>query len=524
MVVESEPVMSPRDRQRFVLLSALGAAAIGNFLIQWFTGWRNVHVPLFLAGSALLLFYVMNQQGRWFLLPSMRKPCHMAAAGGLRVAVVTTYVPGSESLELIELALRALTNIRYPHDTWLLDEGNDPAARALCDRLGVRHFSRKAMTQYQAHGGVFRSATKYGNYNAWLHEIGYGSYDILSAFDADHVPHNDYLHQVLGYFRDARVGYVQPAQAYYNQHATLISRGAAEDTYAYFSMVQMASFGMGYPIVVGGHNVHRVSALEAVGGFAAHDADDLLITLRYRNAGWHGVYVPRILARGLTPVDWLTYLRQQRRWARSIIDIKVRQWRDESARLSRKARVVSLMQGFAFIFRGVVGLLVYLIVAGLLFSAETPARITTVLVASLLVMLIAISLQEAFRQKFYLDPETERGFHWRPTVLWYAKWPWLLLALMDVLWHRRLGYVLTSKVAQHGRYWPFVVTHIVLALGLLLAWSVGRSLGRDAAAFALAGAALFMLASLLLAWTGLRAFPPPFDARLWRSIADPPTA
>ena len=32
----------------------------------------------------------------------------------------------------------------------------------------------------------------------------------------------------------------------------------------------------------------------------------------------NGVYVPRILARSLTPVDWGGYLTQQRRWARSI--------------------------------------------------------------------------------------------------------------------------------------------------------------------------------------------------------------
>ena len=27
----------------------------------------------------------------------------------------------------------------YPHDTWLLDEGNSPQVRAMCDLLGVKH-------------------------------------------------------------------------------------------------------------------------------------------------------------------------------------------------------------------------------------------------------------------------------------------------------------------------------------------------------------------------------------------------
>ena len=59
----------------------------------------------------------------------------------------------------------------------------------------------------------------------------------------------------------------------------------------------MYCYAMGYPIVTGCHTTHRAAALKAVGGFASHDADDLLITLLYRSQGWRGVYVPKILAR-----------------------------------------------------------------------------------------------------------------------------------------------------------------------------------------------------------------------------------
>ena len=42
-----------------------------------------------------------------------------------------------------------------------------------------------------------------------------------------------------------------------------------------------------------------------------------MLTLSYQASGWRGVYVPEILSRGLTPVDWSGYLSQQRRWARN---------------------------------------------------------------------------------------------------------------------------------------------------------------------------------------------------------------
>ena len=40
-----------------------------------------------------------------------------------------------------------------------------------------------------------------------------------------------------------------------------------------------------------------------------------MLTLMYRASRWHGVYVPQILALGLTPVNWYDYLRQQVRWS-----------------------------------------------------------------------------------------------------------------------------------------------------------------------------------------------------------------
>jgi cellulose synthase (UDP-forming) len=41
---------------------------------------------------------------------------------GLRVAFITTFVPGSEPLEMLRRTLASMVVADYPHDTWLLDE------------------------------------------------------------------------------------------------------------------------------------------------------------------------------------------------------------------------------------------------------------------------------------------------------------------------------------------------------------------------------------------------------------------
>ena len=134
----------------------------------------------------------------------------------------------------------------------------------------------------------------------------------------------------------------------YNQGAGLVASGAAEETYAYFSAIQMASYGLDYPIIVGGHNVAPDGRARSGRRFRGHDADDLLLTLNYRAAGWGGVYVPRILARGLTPVDWRGYLIQQQRWARSVIDLKLRPGPRTLPPCRSISRIMSYLHGSQF--------------------------------------------------------------------------------------------------------------------------------------------------------------------------------
>ncbi len=242
MTVIKEKVFTRIDNVVFALLTGLSAAAIAHFLAHWlsFGDWRT-HPGTFLILTFIVFFKVANSLARWFTLPLMKRPHVTAPSNGLKVAVVTTIVPGAESLEMLEETVRALVALDYPHDTWVLDEGDDEEVKALCRRGGALHFSRKNLPQYRTDGGAFKVGSKHGNYNAWLYEIGFDRYEIIAAFDPDHVPDGAFLSRVLGYFEDPTVGYVQAAQAYYNQGASFIARGAAEETYEYYSCTQMAA-------------------------------------------------------------------------------------------------------------------------------------------------------------------------------------------------------------------------------------------------------------------------------------------
>jgi cellulose synthase/poly-beta-1,6-N-acetylglucosamine synthase-like glycosyltransferase len=516
---ESVRVLRWWDYACFALLTALTWAVLGWFSVAWVNqaDWQ-VH-PVLLGSVTLLLVYtVACQQFRWFLLLLMRRPKPKPPRAGWRVGVATTIVPSGEPLEMLEETLRNLVAMDYPHDTWVLDEGDDIRVKALCMRLGARHFSRKPLPQYHTDQGRFRARSKHGNYNAWLAEHGWAQYDLIVNVDPDHVPVATFLHEVLGYFDNPQIGYVQAAQAYYNQGASFIARGAAEETYAYYSVTQMASYAMGFPIVTGCHTAHRVAALKQVCGFAPHDADDLLVTFRYRAAGWQGVYVPKILSRGLTPVDWTGYLAQQRRWARSVLDIKFRLYPQLAGRLPCRERILGCLHGLYYL-QGLntglsIGLLAYMHVSG-----AVPQFLTDGTLWRLLGLLMVFQLADCYRQRFFLGGRTEWGLHWRAGLLQLAKWPYLGLALWDVMRNHQPAYEMTPKVRRPTKPRLVLQAHLPLVGLLGLAWLVGVVAGWSLPGIVHLWTAGLLLASLALMATEWWRFPAPYDRQLWERQA-----
>lgn len=475
--VMKEAVFHRTDRLQFSALTVASLLATIAFLLAWFRleAWGDFPVMLSVL-SVIILLILGNAHGRWLLLSHMRKPRPLEARPGLKVGVVTTIVPDMEPLILLEDTIKALVALDYPHETWVLDEGDDERVKELCVKEGVLHFSRKHRPQYQTEDGLFKKATKYGNYNAWLYEIGFERYECVTAFDPDHVPERNFLSKVLGYFADPTIGYVQAPQVYANQHASFIARGAAEESYTFYSSIQMASFGLGYPIIVGCHHTHRVSALREVGGFAPHDADDLLLTLLYRNRGWEGVYVPEVLARGLAPAEWSVYLNQQRRWARSILDIKLKIAPYLTSNLSFFPRFMNVLHGLHYLHKGFIFPIAFLLIMVMLVEGEMPNVLKAETVATGGTLFVILQVCDRYRQRFYLDYKRERGFHWRAGLLQWAKWPYLIMAFFDVMLNRRFQYVTTSKItgAFYASFalWP----HIPFLLMIGLAWGIGLSM------------------------------------------------
>ncbi|HSX02570.1 MAG TPA: glycosyltransferase family 2 protein [Candidatus Saccharimonadia bacterium] len=435
-------------------MSVLSAAIIGLFALWWFNlahiphnfsgRWHLIDALLYLAVSYVIWHPMVMMVLAWVVALHIKELPKLRPARGARVAFITNFVPASEPIELLEKNLPAMVKASYKHDTWLLDEGDDPAVKALCERLGVHHYSRRGQPDYNTVGGKFAAKTKGGNHNSWYDRHG-ANYDFVAQIDTDFIPRKDFLTKTLGYFKNPKIAFVGTPQIYGNTAKSLIARGAAEQSYIFYGPFLRGLCGLDSSLLIGANHIIRVAALKSVDHYSAHITEDLLTGMKLHADGWQSVYVSEPLAVGEGPTAWRPYFNQQMRWAYGCIDILWHHSPRLLRRMSyRRAIYYAWLQQYYFtglaMALGIIGLVLYF---GLGISTATLD-----MRQFLLVYLPAISIcgfMALWLQRFNVRPRQERGLMVAGAIASLAAWPIFFLAFICVLRRKHLVYKVTPK-------------------------------------------------------------------------------
>ena len=332
-------------RIRAVLLMTLAPLLTGALLVYlvWPTHWVEreggdawmVHldIAMLVAIGLIELFMVVNVVSIAHATMVARDPVPVVPESGTRVAFLTTYVPGKEPLAMVRATLEGATRVHHtgPLDVWLLDEGDDEQAKALCAELGVRHFSRHGVPEWNRAKGVHKARTKHGNYNAWIAMHG-DEYDFYASVDTDHVPLPNFLERMLGFFRDPDVAFVVGPQVYGN-YTHPVTKAAESQQFLFHALIQRAGNRYRAPMFVGTNNVVRIAAVKQIGGLYDSITEDMATGFelhRRRNPRtgrhWRSVYTPDVLAVGEGPASWTDFFTQQMRWSRGTYETLFKQY------------------------------------------------------------------------------------------------------------------------------------------------------------------------------------------------------
>ncbi len=317
--------MGPASKRAVTWFRALVVLAFilyAPYYLIWRLGTFNPGAPLFswLIWGAEVYGY-LTALLHVFMVSRLTSPQPVPPPPGLSVDVfIPTY---NESVNLLRHTLLAATRMEYPHQTWLLDDGNRPEMAALAKELGCRYLARTENTDAKA-----------GNLN---NALAHSKADFVAVFDADHVPHKDFLVKTLGFFRDEKVAFVQTPQDFYNldsyQHRRhkRLSYVWTEQS-LFFRVIQRGKDRWNAAYFCGSCAVLRRRALDSIGGFATGTiTEDMHTSLRLHKKGYKAVYYPESLAFGLAPDSVRAFLLQRQRWGQGAMQV----WRKEGILFTR---------------------------------------------------------------------------------------------------------------------------------------------------------------------------------------------
>jgi cellulose synthase (UDP-forming) len=244
-----------------------------------------------------------------FLLSAIRLPHRDTPAppdGSTVDVFITTY---NEPCAIVGRTVRAALAIGYPHETWLLDDGERPEMQELAHELGCRYIARTEHADAKA-----------GNLNNALAQTT-GAF--VALFDADHVADPRFLDRTLGHFQDERIAYVQTPHEFFNVnfYEHLIPKRTTPTFSSLFhNVVQRSRDASDAAMFSGSGAVFRRKALAEISGFATGTInEDIHSSLRLHAAGWKSRFHAEVLSAGLAPLDAAAFCGQRLRWAQDAV-------------------------------------------------------------------------------------------------------------------------------------------------------------------------------------------------------------
>jgi cellulose synthase (UDP-forming) len=303
----------PRGEELTTRVFAVIAWLYGLYWISWRWSSSLNHNALVFS-IILIIAETYGLINSFFLIATVWKLKYRDAPPtpkGLNVDVfITNY---DEPLEVLRRTAIGARAIKYPHRTFMLDDGKRDEVKAMADALGIGYLRREGNEHAKA-----------GNLNSAMRVT---DGEFILQLDADHVPLPNILDRLLGYFGDAQVAFVQSPQDFYNTDSfTHVvneeGRSLWEENRIFFSLLQPGKDTWNAAFFCGSCGVLRRTAFEEIGGFSTKTiTEDMETSIVLHGRGWKSVYHGETLAYGLAPSSAFAYHVQRLRWGQGSMQI-----------------------------------------------------------------------------------------------------------------------------------------------------------------------------------------------------------
>lgn len=404
-----------------------------------------------------------------------------------------------EPADIIEETVEATLRMKYPSfAVYILNDGkvanrdNWQEAEVIAKRHGIQCITRTVP------GGA-----KAGNIN---NALTLTTEPFVVVFDADHIPKPEFLEEMMGYFVDEKVAFVQSPQFYKNADVNQVAGGSWEQQTLFFGPLLEGKDGINATFMCGTNMAIRRSALEEAGGMSEKSiAEDFLTSLLIHSHKWKSVYVNKVLAEGLAPEDFLSYYKQQFRWARGSLELLFSHNPLFMKGLSFAQRIQYLGSA-SYYLSGTIILVNAALPLIYFFFAITPLTISTMTLALVFLPYIFVVL-------YTLQLTSNFTYTFRALSFSFGSFTIYLKALWHTIIRKKNGFAVTSKKRVGGNHGRLVAPHI--AYIVLIAVGVTYGVLRE-------GWSASMLSNIAWALVYIAAFVPFIAAAFEREKAPTP--
>ncbi|MDD3647765.1 MAG: glycosyltransferase [Candidatus Dojkabacteria bacterium] len=367
--------------------------------------------------------------------------------GGVDI-FITVY---NEPLEIIKETVKAAKSMNIDHKTYILDDGKSEEVKKLAEKLDVHYITRKRNKDYKA-GNINNALTKtQGRF--------------FAVFDADYIPHKNFLIKTLPFFMSNKVALVQTPQVYRNKN-NLISRGASDVQKVFYEVIFKGKNKFNSVFWVGTNGIFRRKAIEEVGGIYAHKSEDLFTSYLLHQAGWSTIYISDILARGIGPDTLEEYHNQQVRWAGGGFHMFFKQnplFKDITV-----DQKIQYLLSSTFYFSGIVIFLIMLIPILYLLFGFIPLNAPFEVWASHYIPFFLV--------QFVVILWITRKVSWDSFILSTNSFVAYIQALFNTLFSKEIKWVATGsvkKVKREKKPIDFLWVHIIILLLSIVSIPIG---------------------------------------------------
>ncbi len=221
-------------------------------------------------------------------------------------SIVVSYNEDPETLKYTIISIKDATGALG--DVFLLDDSTHKEKvelnKKFCEENNIKYLHRDNRRGYKA-GALNDFLKLYGN-----------NYDLIAVFDSDQRPVKSFFYDLIPFFNDPKIAFVQIPQAY-TESNTRVAIGAAYQQMPFNEVVMTGRDVTGSAFILGSGFIARISALMDVGYFdESAVTEDLATSIELHSKGYKSIYVnyPGIWY-GEPPKTVDAYIIQQGRWS-----------------------------------------------------------------------------------------------------------------------------------------------------------------------------------------------------------------